>query len=426
MGNILNFVFAEKNRSKILRERYINGHESEKFHASALFNWIQHRLGSISITTDYQIKKDSTNIFLIETRETLRNFFDFDLNDKLKNLIRTGQLKVLVGMVSEGTPNLDKFEDEIHFFGQLNSISLDSFIFIDSNKQIEKCKKINWYYVPHCVYVCGISMKEMTGGHGEKNDLNYVPTVLTDTEAKNNLDRKYYFISLNRSNWRKHRVLLGCYFIEKNDDRILWSYLSEPTHLAWFDELGENHKKLYSNNIENLKKVVPKMVLLPEIKQLDTYSKELVGSFATDDTHDKDTALNYYFDIVTECMFGDSTTDPGENITITEKIMKPIINLHPFIVITTGGFLKELKSLGFKTYDGLFDESYDDIVDKWERFDFITNEIDRILSKSREEIRDLYEKYLDVCIYNRNHLLKNYALGDEKQWDNIFKDIANG
>ena len=105
--------------------------------------------------------------------------------------------------------------------------------------------------------------------------------------------------------------------------------------------------------------------------------------------------------------------------------MKPLINLHPFIVIATGGFLRGLRSLGFKTYDGLFDESYDDIVDKWERFDFITREIDRILSKSKEEIKDLYEDYLDVCIYNRNHLLKNFALGNERQWDNVFREIPN-
>ena len=272
MDNILNFIFAEKNRINILKNAHVNGHDNPNFNASALFNWIKGTSTPISITTDYQIKKDSTNVFLIETQNHIRQFFHFDFNDKLKNLIRTEHLKILVGMVSEGTPNLDKFEDEVEHFCKIKSLPLDSFIFIDSNKQIENCKKINWYYVPHCVYVSGYTMKEMIGGHREKNELNYVPTILTDIEAKNNLDRKYYFISLNRSNHRPHRVLLGCYFIEKNDDRILWSYLSEPCDLTGFGELGENHKKIYSNNIENLKKIVPKMVILPEIKRSDTYS----------------------------------------------------------------------------------------------------------------------------------------------------------
>ena len=82
--------------------------------------------------------------------------------------------------------------------------------------------------------------------------------------------------------------------------------------------------------------------------------------------------------------------------------------------------LKELKTFGFKTFDGLFDESYDEIIDRWERLDFILNEIDKILLKSPEEIKNLYNKYFDVCVYNRNHLFENISISRGCEFDELF------
>lgn len=47
----------------------------------------------------------------------------------------------------------------------------------------------------------------------------------------------------------------------------------------------------------------------------------------------------------------------------TEKIFKPILLGHPFIVSANAGFLSKMKSLGFKTYETVFDESYDTVDD---------------------------------------------------------------
>jgi hypothetical protein len=439
MGNILNFVFAEKNKSNIVDGYRVNGHDRPEFQLSALFNWLMSsteyrtgpdNLGSVSFTTDYQINKDSKNIFLLECQSSLRDLWgdkgiynDGIFNDfpnEFKELIRSGQVKILTGCISEGTPDLNKFEIDVQYFCKINNIPLDSLIFIDNNKQIEKCKKIIWYYVPHFIYDGANTAKHLLSGEGvEKNDLNYVSTLPTNSEAKNKLDREYYFMSLNRSNDKIHRTVLGCYFIEKNDNRILWSFLSSPR--IDFPERFPKFKKLHFDNIENLKKIVPKMVILPEVKQLDTYSEEFLGDFGTEDTFDKNTSLSYYFDIVTETQFEDL-----DNIFFSEKIMKPLINLHPFIVISSGGYLRELRSLGFKTYDGLFDESYDEIIDRWERLGFIFGEIDRILLKSPEEIKDLYRKYSDICIYNRDHLLKNFYVGGSKHFNSTFTDKVAG
>ena len=44
---------------------------------------------------------------------------------------------------------------------------------------------------------------------------------------------------------------------------------------------------------------------------------------------------------------------------LTEKITRPILNLHPQIVYCTTGTLEHLKSLGYKTFSDYWDEDYD-------------------------------------------------------------------
>jgi len=46
-------------------------------------------------------------------------------------------------------------------------------------------------------------------------------------------------------------------------------------------------------------------------------------------------------------------------VIITEKLNKPIKHLNPFVIAGTSGTLDVLKSLGFKTFDKWWDESYD-------------------------------------------------------------------
>lgn len=48
---------------------------------------------------------------------------------------------------------------------------------------------------------------------------------------------------------------------------------------------------------------------------------------------------------------------------VTEKTFKPIAYHHPFVVMGPAGTLEFLHNLGFETFENLFDESYDSILD---------------------------------------------------------------
>jgi len=54
-------------------------------------------------------------------------------------------------------------------------------------------------------------------------------------------------------------------------------------------------------------------------------------------------------------------------VFITEKTFKPLAFRHPFVVYGHAGTLARLHSLGFETFNNLFDESYDSIIDNKDR-----------------------------------------------------------
>jgi hypothetical protein len=90
-----------------------------------------------------------------------------------------------------------------------------------------------------------------------------------------------------------------------------------------------------------------------------------------------------------------------ENIFMTEKIMKPLYNLHPFIVTTSPFFLKKLKELGFKTFSPFIDESYDNETDHTKRMELIFDELDRFRNKSLDELKSWWKDILPILEHNQ-------------------------
>lgn len=78
--------------------------------------------------------------------------------------------------------------------------------------------------------------------------------------------------------------------------------------------------------------------------------------------------LNSWFTIVSEARFEDSEG----TVFLSEKTFKPIAACHPFVILGNKGSLKELKKLGFYSYEFLMNESYDEL-DNIERLDAIVS-----------------------------------------------------
>jgi len=91
---------------------------------------------------------------------------------------------------------------------------------------------------------------------------------------------------------------------------------------------------------------------------------------------------------------------------ITEKTWRNMLNGHPMVWIGTMHTAKMLKYLGFKTFDTLWDESYDDIENPLDRFNAVISLVDNLCKKTDEEWLEIQEKAIPILKHNQNKMLE--------------------
>lgn len=112
-----------------------------------------------------------------------------------------------------------------------------------------------------------------------------------------------------------------------------------------------------------------------------------------------------FISMVTETLVDEGT------LFISEKIWKPIMVGHPFIVYGNLGTLKFLKSMGYRTFDKWINEEYDNEPDSGKRCNMITEELVKLSTKTVEELKLIRSEMNEVCDYNQKWYKKLY---DEK------------
>ena len=105
--------------------------------------------------------------------------------------------------------------------------------------------------------------------------------------------------------------------------------------------------------------------------------------------------LETHFTVVTETVFTD-----GRSSASTEKLMKPIANLHPFLLIGDPGILKHVRARGFETFGRWFDESYDELSDPRARMAAVLGEVRRLAMLSDEDWADMAIEMQPVLLHN--------------------------
>jgi hypothetical protein len=126
-------------------------------------------------------------------------------------------------------------------------------------------------------------------------------------------------------------------------------------------------------------------------------------------------------EVVLETLFDD------ERWHLTEKSLRPIACGMPFIIASTAGSLKYLRSYGFKTFSNFIDESYDTIADPVSRLKAIIKEMQRIANLPLLEKQRLWQELQNIANYNKQfffsdnfqqkiilEFLENFKKADEK------------
>ena len=102
-----------------------------------------------------------------------------------------------------------------------------------------------------------------------------------------------------------------------------------------------------------------------------------------------------YLSVVTDTAFSD-----GRSSFVTEKVMKPLANLYPFIFIGDPGALAELRSHGYRTFSPWIDERYDEILDPRARMTAILAEVERLATMPLSVLHELYCDCWPILVHN--------------------------
>jgi hypothetical protein len=220
----------------------------------------------------------------------------------------------------------------------------------------------------------------------------------------NTLQVKEYpkkFLSLNRR-WRacrlsmishlKIRNLLGAGFVSLQEYEGCswdnsWEYMMCHQDEAT-KQLFEQHKN--------------EIMAIPEMKLDSTDSVDMPVATKELDSY----YVNSYFSIVGGSIFYEREFPNAA--MLCEKTFKAIEKKHPFILMSTANNLPFLHTMGYKTFDGLIDESYDKETDDNKRMLMIVNEVERLCNLSESELetfliesRKIVEHNFENLIYRR-------------------------
>jgi hypothetical protein len=97
------------------------------------------------------------------------------------------------------------------------------------------------------------------------------------------------------------------------------------------------------------------------------------------------------------------TIHDQEIFFMTEKTAKPIWAKRLFVMFSTPGFLKRLHELGFKTFDHVIDESYDNVSNAQQRFVQAFEQVKWLTHQDPEKIQ---QRIQSVVQHNHDHLSK--------------------
>lgn len=130
-----------------------------------------------------------------------------------------------------------------------------------------------------------------------------------------------------------------------------------------------------------------------------------------------------WIDVVLETLFDDS------RLHLTEKTLRPIACGKPFILMATHGSLDYIKEYGFKTFNSVFDESYDLIVDPYQRMLAVINLMKSLASLTDKEKSNLNKEIASITAYNKQHFFSEEfstrVIEEFKQNYKSAKQLAN-
>lgn len=217
------------------------------------------------------------------------------------------------------------------------------------------------------------------------------------------------FLAPNRiiAGERQHRLEM-LYYIFKNN--LAHNHISCPAVCP-------------AENISIEAAATPLLSKYPDIQQVFA-AQTLPINFENETDHPMHSCWLSLFDQAGESLLYlvTETVATGQRLHLTEKTFKPIALGMPFVIVGTKGSLEYLRSYGFRTFEGIWDESYDQADDsvRIERIASLLRSLDELPQSAKQ---DLFEQCHEVIEHNWNHF---YGGGFEAVLWQELNEMLNG
>lgn len=123
--------------------------------------------------------------------------------------------------------------------------------------------------------------------------------------------------------------------------------------------------------------------------------------------HDTEVASKFNDSLISLCVETSFGTD-AMHFQPSEKIYKSCYYRHPFVVYSTPNFLDSWNKTGYKSFSGLFDESYDREANHINRIKMINDEVERINKMPQLELIQKINSVQSAVNHNQNLLTEKF------------------
>lgn len=310
--------------------------------------------------------------------------------EKVRDKIRNGNITLLLNNSHEAYHDSIEFIYR-YFVMDLNFPPSNIRLLTESASILEEVDRVSKVFDKPYIQVEWLRIFEYNVKQATRMD-NY--RKLNTLEIKQ-YDKKY--LNLNRR-WRQHRpILVGLLELRGLLDKGYVSFCKNVDGHNWstvYDYLEGSVQycdpdlyNLFQSNRDRIENI-PNMFL-------DT-TELYINQVHVDNNLDYHYE-NTYFSIVNETNYFKNL---GEGLFLSEKVFKPILRCHPFILVSRPHSLRKLKEIGYKTFSPYIDESYDEEVNDYERLKMIVNEIERLSNLSEPQLVEFLTAVKEIVEHN--------------------------
>lgn len=358
----------------------------------------------INLKTPSEITNDSKFIYEIEYIPGTPEFDSFfvpgngildrtTISPNVLDAIRNGKGYICISTIYESFLE-DKVIDQMNHYFNVNHIPFNKVIYLTNcinGDEVYKnyCARYEKQPVLNVEYA-GVWMKALRVQSGaiELKELSY------KVELKNKT-----FLQFNRR-YREQRLLFLMNLYKRDllkDFHISFSDTQPEGNDTFHRSATElNHKHNIGLTIKQIDELSSKLPLVLDTPDFSKFPMELSVS----DT------IRFYNDSLIHVI---AETNFYTNIIhITEKTMKPIMYKQPFIFVGPAHSIRCLKSMGFKTFSDLWDESYDEEEDHGKRMNMVLDLLERLNNLSDKEKLTISMMCYSIVKHNYNLIQDQY------------------